>query len=69
MRKKLITMGLVSALGASTSAIALDLDNPKDVPQTYATDAVAATDLTAGGLVNLAWRWHPDDRNHNGRRR
>lgn len=53
MRKKLITMGLVSALGASTSAIALDLDNPKDVPQTYATDAVVAADLTADGLVNL----------------
>lgn len=40
-------MGLVSALGASTSAFALDLDDNTDTPDTYAPDAVLAADLDA----------------------
>lgn len=53
MRKKLITVGLVSALGASTSAWAVDLDSATPTPASYATDAVLTSDLTAGGLTIL----------------
>lgn len=52
MRKKLITMGLVSALGASTSAWAIDLDLATDTPDLYAADSVVAADLTAEGNTN-----------------
>jgi hypothetical protein len=46
MRKKLITMGLVSALGASTSALAVDLDDVTDTPDIIAPDSVVAADAT-----------------------
>ena len=46
MRKKLITMGLVSALGASTSALAVDLDDVTDTPDIFAPDSVVAADAT-----------------------
>ena len=54
MRKKLITMGLVSALGASTSVMAADLDGATAAaraPQTYATDSAAAAN--ADGTITL----------------
>ncbi|MBO6658528.1 MAG: hypothetical protein JJ934_16675 [Pseudomonadales bacterium] len=47
MRKKLITMGLVSALGASTSAFAIDLDNAKDTPEVIAEDTLLSTNVIA----------------------
>lgn len=52
MRKKLITMGLVSALGASTSAWAIDLDLATDTPDIFAADSVVAGDLTTEGNTN-----------------
>lgn len=51
MRKKLITMGLVSALGASTSAWAIDLDDATATPDVYAADAVLTSDLNADGNI------------------
>jgi len=46
MRKNLITLGLVSAFGAST-AMAVDLTNAKDTPDVFALDSVVATDIDA----------------------
>ncbi len=52
MRKKLITMGLVSALGASTSAWAVDLDPAdKDTPAAIAADTIVSADLVAGSTT------------------
>ena len=45
MRKKLITMGLVSALGASTSALAVDLDATTPVPEVIAEDTLLTTNV------------------------
>ena len=50
MRKKLITMGLVSALGASTSAWAVDLDDATDTPDTFTPDSVLSTDATTSDV-------------------
>ncbi|MBL6691254.1 MAG: hypothetical protein ISP91_12765, partial [Pseudomonadales bacterium] len=47
MRKKLITMGLVSALGASTSALAVDLDATTPVPEVFAEDTFLTTNVIA----------------------
>ena len=54
MRKKLITMGLVSALGASTSALAIDLDaSPADTAEVWASGSVLSTDLDADDNIIL----------------
>jgi len=52
MRKNLITLGLVSAFGAST-AMAVDLTNAKDTPDVFALDSVVATDLTADDAISI----------------
>lgn len=53
MRKKLITMGLVSALGASTPVMAIDLDPAaKDKADILAQDTVVAAQVVAGTAFN-----------------
>ena len=53
MRKKLITMGPVSALGASTSAMAADLDATTVVPEVYATGTALAGTVAADGTLTV----------------
>ena len=55
MRKKLITMGLVSALGASTSAMAADLDAtaPGNAPTAFALDSATTAQTNTDGTVDL----------------
>ena len=59
MRKKLITMGLVSALGAGTSAWAVNLDTPTVTPPAViAGDALLTTDSTAGTGANAGTTYY-----------
>ena len=55
MRKKLITMGLVSALGASTSVMAADLDAtaPGNAPETFASDTATLAEQNTDGTIDL----------------
>ena len=55
MRKKLITMGLVSALGASTSVMAADLDAtaPGNAPENFATDTALVGNQNTDGTIDL----------------
>jgi len=53
MRKKLITMGLVSALGASTSALAVDLDATTPTPEAFATDTATLAEANTDGTFDL----------------
>lgn len=54
MRKKLITMGLVSALGASTSVMAIDLDPAaKDKADVLAIDTIDTTNVVGASTVPL----------------